>query len=395
MSVRLQVPFVDLRAQHAELRDQLEAAFRAALDDSGFIGGPRVASFEAAFAAFCGAAHAVALASGTDALELALRALGVGPGDLVVTVANTFMADVEAIVQLGASPRLLDVDRATYNLDVAWLERYLARQCGRGGDGVLRERASGLRVAAVMPVHLYGLPADMAAIGELAAAHGLAVVEDACQAHGAAYRLADGRWARAGTLGRVGCFSFYPGKNLGALGEAGAITTDDGELAARIRVLHDHGQSERYIHVSAEGVNARMDAIQAAMLEIKLGRLAEWNERRRQVAAWYRAALADSGLQLPVEPDGYRHAYHLYVVRVPRRERVRAYLAEHGVGTGLHYPIPLHRQPALAHLGLGEGSFPETERAAGEILSLPMYPHLGPEEVTYVATRLQEAVRCA
>jgi dTDP-4-amino-4,6-dideoxygalactose transaminase len=388
----MDIPFVDLRAQHDELRDAIESAFRRALDDSGFIGGPRVVAFEEAFARFCGAAHAVAVASGTDALELALRAAGVGPGDLVVTVPNTFIATVEAFHQLGAAPRFVDIEPTTYTIDVERLRAYLAEQCERDRHGVLRERATRQRVAAVIPVHLYGLPADMGPILALAEEHGVQVIEDACQAHGAEYRLPDGRWRRAGTMGRAGCFSFYPGKNLGALGEAGAVVSADAALAGQVRLLRDHGQREKYLSVTADGVNARMDAIQAAVLEVKLARLAEWNERRRQAASWYAEELAGTGLALPLEPEGARHVYHLYVVRVPERDRVRDALARQGVSTGMHYPIPLHRQPAFAHFELGPGSFPETERAAAEILSLPMYPHLTRAQVAYVADCLKRAL---
>ena len=386
------VPFVDLRAQHDELRDEIEAAFRRALDESAFAGGPRVASFEEAFTRFCGAEHAVGVASGTDALELALRAVGVGPGDLVVTVPHTFMATVEAFHQLGAAPRFVDIDPTTYCMDPELLRRYLDEQCERDRRGVPRERATGLRVAAIVPVHLYGLPADMASILAAADALDVPVIEDACQAHGAEYHLPDGHWAKAGTMGRAGCFSFYPSKNLGALGEAGAVVTDDAELAEQVRLLREHGQTGRYVHVSADGVNARMDAIQAAVLEIKLSRLAEWNERRRRAAAWYTEELAGTGIRLPVEPEGTRHVYHLYVVGMTDRDRVRDELVRQGIGTGLHYPIPLHLQPAFASFELGPGSFPASELAAAECLSLPMYPHITREQVAYVAARLREAV---
>ncbi|MER3420884.1 MAG: erythromycin biosynthesis sensory transduction protein eryC1 [Chloroflexota bacterium] len=388
------VPFVDLRAQHAELRAAIEQAFARALDESDFVGGPTVAAFEEAFARFCGVRAAVGVASGTDALELALRALGVGPGDVVVTVPNTFVATVEAFHHLGAQPRFVDIDPATYTMDPELLRAYLVERCVRDGAGVTRERGTGLRVAAVIPVHLYGLPADMAPILAVAAESDIPVIEDACQAHGAAYRLSDGRWLTAGSMGRAAAFSFYPGKNLGALGEAGAVTTDDAALAERVRLLRDHGQRERYLHLIPDGRNARLDAIQAAVLRLKLERLAEWNERRRRAAAWYAEELAGSGLHLPVEPEGRRHVYHLYVVRVPPREReqVRAALAERGVQTGLHYPIPLHRQPAFAHLEIGEGAYPEAERAAAEVLSLPMYPHLTRAQVAYVADALRRAL---
>jgi dTDP-4-amino-4,6-dideoxygalactose transaminase len=387
------VPFVDLRAQHEEIRPELEAAFAQALDQSAFIGGPAVTSFERAFAELCGTRYALALASGTDALELALRACGVGRGDVVVTTPHTFIGTVEGAVQLGAEPRFVDIDPATYNIDPALLRAYLEHACDRGADGTLRERGSGLRVAAIVPVHLYGLVAPMTEIMALGQELGVDVIEDAAQSQGARFRLADGTWVRAGMLGRVGCFSFYPSKNLGALGEAGAVVTSDERLAAEIGMLRDHGQAERYIHQSSKGVNARMDALQASFLSIKLARLDAWNERRRRVATWYAEELGDSGLQLPTEPEDSRHIYHLYVVRVPRRERVRAYLDAHGVATGLHYPIPLHLQPGFEELDLGPGLFPHTERAAEEILSLPMYPHLSREQVAYVAARLREAIR--
>ena len=388
----MNVPFVDLRAQHDELRDELEAAFRAALDDSGFIGGPRVASFEQAYARYCRVEHAISVASGTDALEFSLRAAGVGPGDIVVTVPNTFIATVEALHQLGAAPRFVEIDPVTYNMDTDLLAAYLRERCERDKAGILRDRVSGLRVAALLPVHLYGLPAEMNTIMALADEYALTVIEDACQAHGAEYLLAGGRRARAGTIGRAGCFSFYPGKNLGALGEAGAVVTNDRGLADQVRILRDHGQREKYVSVSPDGVNGRMDAIQAAMLEIKLSHLEDWNARRREAAGWYAEGLSGAGLQLPYEPEGARHVYHLYVVRVPERERVQAALTGKGIGTGLHYPVPLHRQPAFAGLDLGPVSFPETDRAAAEILSLPMYPHITRAQVAYVCASLNEAL---
>lgn len=388
----MNIPFVDLRAQHDELRDEIERAFASALDESAFIGGPRVASFEAAFGSFCGAAHAIGVASGTDALEFSLRAIGIGPGDVVVTTPHTFIATVEAFRQLGAEPRFVDIDPATYNIDTVKLQDYLTGHCERDRGGVLRERATRGRVAAIVPVHLYGLPAEMNAIMALAEEYGFDVIEDACQAHGAEYRLTDGRWAKAGTIGRAGAFSFYPGKNLGALGEAGAIVTDDAAVANEVRLLRDHGQTEKYVHASPDGVNGRLDAIQASVLEIKLSRLAAWNERRREAAGWYVEDLAGAGLQLPVEPDNARHVYHLYVVRAPGRDRVRDELTKRGINTGLHYPIPIHLQPAFAHMELGPGSFPESERAAAEIISLPMHPHLSRDQVRYVAEQLREVV---
>jgi dTDP-4-amino-4,6-dideoxygalactose transaminase len=390
----MQIPFVDLRAQHDELRDELEGAFRATLDESAFIGGPAVAAFERHFAEFCGARHALAVSTGTDAIELALRSHGVGAGDIVVTAPHTFIGTVEGAVQLGAVPRFVDIDLTTYNLDPDRLQAYLTGACGRDAGGTLRERDSGLRVAAILPVHLYGLPADMARILALGQDFGVTVIEDACQAHGARYRLPDGRWATAGTMAGIGCFSFYPGKNLGGVGEGGAIVLDDDALVAQIAMLRDHGQSERYVHATALGVNARLDGFKAAVLDIKLRRLADWNRRRQQVAGWYTEQLADTGLPLPVEPEGSEHVYHLYVVRVPGdlRDRIRERLADRGISTGLHYPIPLHLQPAFSDLGADPGSFPNAERAAREVLSLPIYPHMTHEQVAYVGQALREAI---
>jgi dTDP-4-amino-4,6-dideoxygalactose transaminase len=388
----MNIPLVDLRAQHDELRADILAAFSAVLDESAFVGGSRVVAFETAYAAFCGASFVSAVASGTDALEFSLRALGVGRGDLIVTSPHTFFATVEAPIQLGASPRFVDIDPTTFNLDPNCLAEYFHDRCSRDAQGVLRETESGARIGAIVPVHLYGLPADMNAILPLAAEFGVPVLEDACQAHGAEYRVADGGWKRVGTLGQIGCFSFFPSKNLGAMGEAGAVTTNDVALDSQVRVFRDHGQRERYIHVSPLGVNGRMDTLQAAMLTVKLARLDAWNEKRREVAGWYAEDLAGTGVALPLEPVGSRHVYHIYAIRLPNRDVVKQRLAERGISTGLHYPIPLHRQPALAELGLGPGSFPNAERAASEVLSLPMYPHLTREQVRFVSSQLIEAI---
>ena len=387
------IPLVDLRAQHDELRGELEAAFTATLDDSGFVGGARVSRFETAWAGFCGAEHAVAVGSGTDALVFAYRAAGIGPGDLIVTSPMTFAATAEAACLLGATVRFVDIEPDTYNLDVARLAEWLEQCCERDRSGVMRERAGGWRVAAIVPVHLYGLPVDMAALVPLAAAFDLPVIEDACQAHGAAVHI-NGRWVGAGALGRAAAFSFYPSKNLGALGEAGAVTTNDATLAETVRLLRDHGQPERYVHVLADATNGRMDALQAALLTIKLSRLVDWNERRQRAARWYDEELAALGVPLPSTPEGRRHVFHQYVVRVPaaERARIRTALEQHGIQTGLHYPIPLHLQPSLAALELGAGAYPEAERAAAEVLSLPMHPHLSHDDVREVAAALKQAL---
>lgn len=382
------VPFVNLRAQHDELRAELLAAFESAIDESAFIGGPRVESFERAFAAYCGAGHAVSCASGTDALRLALMAAGVGKGDAVITTPHTFIATTEAITQVGASPILVDIDLETYNLAPAAVEGFLAERCVIGADGRPVERATGLRVKALLPVHLYGLPADMSALSAIAARHGLALIEDACQAHGSHLRF-DGADRRAGSMGLAGAFSFYPGKNLGALGEGGAVTTDDAGLAAQMRVWRDHGSREKYLHISPDGWNARLDALQAAVLELKLACLDGWNDARRRAAGWYRERLAGDGrVILPVEPAGSHHVYHLFIVRLADREAARIALSEQGIGVGLHYPTPLHLQPCYADLGYHCGDLPNAELAAASILSLPMFPHITEQQIDTVCEAL-------
>ena len=383
------VSFVDLRAQHEEVRPAIDAAFQDILDRSAFIGGSHVKQFEADFAAFCGAGHAVAVSNGTDALRLALMGVGVKPGDEIITVPNTFIATVEAITQVGAYPVLVDILPETSNINPACVESFLINQCQPGAGGRLLNRTTGRPVTALLPVHLYGLPADLQPLRQLAKDYGLKLVEDACQAHGAAYLL-DGEWHRTGTLGQAAAFSFYPGKNLGAIGEGGAVVTNDAVLADQVRLWRDHGQSERYIHVTPEGWNARLDSVQCAVLGIKLKKLDEWNNRRRAAAAHYREALADLPLKLPVEPAQTRHVYHLYVVETPRREQLRQGLNARGIATGLHYPIPLHRQQAYAHLGLAEGTLPNAERSAANLLSLPMHPALTPAHVDEVATACRD-----
>ena len=386
------IPFVDLRAQHDELRAELDAALRDAIDRSSFIGGPFVAAFEEHFAAYCGVAHAVGCASGTDALKLALMAVGVSAGDEVVTAPNTFIATTEAITAVGAFPRFVDIDAATYGLSPRKLAEFLDAGCHPARDGRWVDAQSGRPVTAVIPVHLYGLTVDMAPILELAQRYNLAVIEDACQAHGAAYRL-NGEVRHAGSLGDIAAFSFYPGKNLGAMGEAGAVVTNDADAAGKMRMWRDHGQAQKYIHASPDGWNGRLDALHAAVLDIKLKKLEEWNERRRQVAQWYTERLAgDERVVLPVEPEDRRHVYHLFVVRLRDREKARQYLSDEGIGVGLHYPIPLHLQDAYRGLEWNTGDFPETERAAASILSLPMFPHLTEDQVDFVCSALKRVM---
>ncbi|HEX6292690.1 MAG TPA: DegT/DnrJ/EryC1/StrS family aminotransferase [Herpetosiphonaceae bacterium] len=384
----MHVPFLDLRAQHDELRAEIAQAIDAIIDQSAFIGGDAVATFEEHFAAYCGARHAVACANGTDALKLALMACGVRRGDEVITVPNTFIASVEAITMLGAHPCFVDVDSESYTLSPARLAEFVATGCRVDQDGRLINRATRRPVTAIMPVHLYGLPADMQPILELASRYRLCVVEDACQAHGASY-TSDGVARRVGTLGEAAGFSFYPGKNLGAIGEGGAVITRSAEQDQAMRIWRDHGQSQKYVHVSPDGWNGRLDALQCAILDIKLRKLDEWNARRRQAAAWYRERLAgDERIVLPVEPAGSRHVYHLFVIRLADRDAAYQALSEQGIGLGLHYPIPLHLQAAYRDLGWQQGDFPVSEAAASSILSLPMFPHLTEEQVDYVCAQL-------
>ena len=388
----MRVPFVDLRPQHNELRAEIELRIGQIIDTSTFIGGEPTQAFENHFAAYCGARHAVACANGTDALKLALMACGVRPGDMVITVPHTFIATVEAITMIGASPAFVDIDGPTYHMSPAKLAEFLETRCRRDGSGRVIDRQTGQPVRAVLPVHLYGLPVDMDPILEIARHYGLKVVEDACQAHGATYGL-NGAAKRAGALGDAAAFSFYPGKNLGAMGEGGAVTTYDTEMDRRMRVWREHGQVERYVHITPDGWNGRLDAVQCAILDVKLTKLDEWNERRRRAAQWYRERLAeDDQIVLPIEPQGRTHVYHLFVVRLPDRQHVQRALVEHGIGVGLHYPIPLHLQAAYRDKGWRKGDFPESERVAATILSLPMFPHITEEQVDYVCCRLRECL---
>jgi dTDP-4-amino-4,6-dideoxygalactose transaminase len=372
------IPFLDLVTPHVELEQELTQVFQQAIRTAGFIGGPMVENFEKAFADFCAVKHAVAVSSGTDALRFALKAAGVQAGDAVVTVPHTFIATTEAISQAGALPEFVDIDERTYNLDPEKLREYLEQKCTRDTSGKLISRRSGRQVTTVVPVHLYGQMADMDAILELADRFGLTVVEDACQAHGAQYfSRKQNRWLTAGSVGRAAAFSFYPGKNLGACGEAGAVTTNDPALAAHVSMLRDHGQAKKYYH-GMEGYNGRLDAIQAGILHVKLPHLTEWNKQRRARAAEYRKLFEATGspVKPPYEPSWSRAVYHLYVVRTEHREELMAFLKEQGIGTGIHYPIPLHMQKAYHALGYSAGDFPATERVANEIVSLPMYPQL-------------------
>lgn len=365
----LPVPFVDLKSPHRAMSTEILAVWKDILEDAAFVGGAQVEAFEAEFAHFVGARHCVGTSNGTDALRLALVAMGIRAGDEVITVPHTFIATTEAITLAGGRPVFVDVDRATGTIDPSLVERAITP-----------------RTRFLIPVHLYGQPADLDPLLELARKHDLQILGDACQAQGAEYR---GR--RVGAIETAAAFSFYPGKNLGACGDAGAVTTDDASLAARLRVLRDHGQARKYHH-EVEGSNARLDALQAAALRIKLRRLDAWNESRRMHAGRYLERLSSTPIELPQELAGRKHVYHLFVVRHPQRDRIQAALTEQGIGTGLHYPVPLHLQPAYHHLGLRSGSFPESERWASQGLSLPMFPDLTEEQVERVCVAVQRTL---
>lgn len=393
MTNTAKVPFVDLLTLHKELEAELLAVCKKVFETAGFIGGPEVEGFEREFAEYCGAKHCVGVNSGTDALRFALTAAGIHAGDIVVTVPHSFIATTEAISQAGAHIEFVDIDPRTYTMDPEKLRHYLETRCVLdAGSGCYIHRKLGKRVSAVVPVHLYGQMADMDPIQDLAERYKLVVIEDACQAHGAEYfSKRQNRWIQAGSAGRAAAFSFYPGKNLGACGEGGAITTNDEDLARKSAMLRDHGQSKKYYH-DLEGYNGRLDALQAGILRIKLRHLSRWNEQRRAAARIYDELLAplSGSVVCPVQPDFSKSVYHLYVVRTQFREELQKYLTEAGIGTGIHYPIPIHLQAAYSSRGWKPGDFPNTEKAAAEILSLPMFAGLTPEQQKRVAEKISQ-----
>ena len=363
----MQVPFVDLAAQYATIGPEIDRAISDVLRKTDFVLGKELALFEEEFAAFCDTKFAVGVDSGTSALELSLRAYGIGAGDEVITAANTFIATVLAISYTGATPVLADVDPTTYTLDPLRLKEAITP-----------------RTKAIIPVHLYGQPADMDPILELARQHSLIVLEDACQAHGATYK-----GKRAGALGHAAAFSFYPAKNLGAYGDGGMIVTNDEHVAVALRMLRDYGQSKKYRH-EILGYNRRLDTLQAEVLRVKLKYLDAWNEARREHAHVYNRLLCDSEVILPVEADYSKSVWHLYVIRSTERDALKAFLSSRGIATGIHYPVPIHLQPAYQHLGYEVGRFPITERCAKQDLSLPMYAELSPEQISFVAASIVE-----
>jgi dTDP-4-amino-4,6-dideoxygalactose transaminase len=361
-----EIPLVDLKAQYATIRDEVRRAIDEVLESMQLTIGPNVKAFDQEFASYIGTKHSIGVGSGTDALQLAIRACGVSPGDEVITVSFTFFATVEAILYANARPILVEVDERTMNMDAAAVAAAITP-----------------RTKAIIPVHLYGRTVDMKPLRQIAQDRNITIIEDAAQAHGA---ITDDGTTKAGASGRVGCFSFYCSKNLGAYGEAGSITTNDDRLAEELRALREHGQSTRYYH-PVVGYNARLDEIQAAILRIKLRRLQGWNKRRRELARTYSKLLADSGVITPEIPNGERHVFYVYCIRVPggRRDDLRKYLGERGIGTQIHYPVPIHLQQSAEFLGYRKGDMPVTERLATEVLSLPMFAELTDEQVERVA----------
>jgi len=363
----MNVPFVDLKSQYAQLRDEIVPVVQEVMENTAFVGGPYLKAFEEQFGRFCDAEHAIGVSSGTAALHVSLAACGIGAGDEVITVPNTFIATTEAISLAGAKTVFVDVEPESCNIDVSKIEAAVTP-----------------KTRAIIPVHLFGQPADMDPIMEIARRHDLMVIEDACQAHGAEYK-----GKRTGTLGHVGCFSFYPSKNLGAYGDGGMVVTNDDRIADKVRALSNHGQAEKNKH-AYEGFNYRLDGIQAAVLSVMLRHLESWNDKRRHSARRYDELLANLEVGRPIEKKFAKHVFHLYIVRLDRRAELAEHLRGRGVATGFHYPIALHLQEAYVQLGYGPGSFPVAEKLAGEVLSLPMFPDLTEEQIQHVVRGIEE-----
>lgn len=393
----MNIPFVDLKAQYHSIQDEIRKEINEVLENTSFVLGPKVQQFEKDFSKFVGTKHAIAVNSGTSALHLAYLAAGLKPGDEVITVSHTFVATIAPLIYIGAKPIFVDIDPVTYTMDVAPIEQAITS-----------------KTKAIVPVHLYGQPADLKPILEIAKKYNLTVIEDAAQAHGAEYLLGAQKneqekeeeakknvghtfpdslsWKRVGAFGHIGCFSFYPGKNLGAYGEGGMVVTNDDEIAEKIKMLRDHGSKNKYYH-DLIGYNYRMSGIQGAVLGVKLKYLNEWTEKRRQNAQKYNELLSSLPIGLPIEKEDRKHVYHLYVIRTKERNALQSHLKERGVATGLHYPIPVHLQKAYKFLGYKNGDFPVTENIVDEILSLPMYPELTEEEIHYVTVSIEEFFR--
>ncbi len=363
----MKVPFVDLKAQYKSIETEVQKAIKKVFDKSDFILGEELKLFEEEFAAYCGAKYCVGVASGTEALWLALLALGIKKGDEVITAANTFIATALAITMAGAKPVLVDIDPKTYNIDPRLIEEKITE-----------------KTKAIIPVHLYGQPAEMEEINKIAKKYGLFVLEDACQSHGAIYK-----GKRCGSLGDAAAFSFYPAKNLGAYGDGGAVVTNSTEIAEKIRMLRDYGQKEKYHHL-VKGYNSRLDTLQAAILRVKLKKLDEWNKKRMEAAEQYHQLLKKEDIVLPEIAPDRTHVFHLYVIRIKRRDHARKFLEKNGISTGIHYPIPIHLQPSFKEIGYKEESFPVTETYSKEVLSLPLYPEIKREQIEYVSQKIEE-----
>lgn len=365
----MKVPFVDLKRQYSSIKPEIDAAIQDVLDNTAFIMGENVKNFESNFAKFCGVKHAIGVSSGTSALHLALLGAGIKPGDEVITVPNTFIATAEAISHVGAKPVFVDIDKETYTINVSKIKDKITE-----------------KTKAVIPVHLYGQMVEMDDLMELAQDNNLKIIEDSAQAHGAEYKC-----RKAGTIANSGCFSFYPGKNLGAYGDAGMVTTNDDEIAENVKILRDHGRSDKYEH-KIIGFNHRIDALQAAILNVKLRYLNGWTDARRKNAKLYNELLSNVDVVTPVEKEYSKHVYHLYVIRTRRRDELQKYLKTQGIATGIHYPIPLHLQPAYSHLNYKKGDFPVTEEYSGEIMSLPMFAELTEEEIEGVVDKIKKFI---
>ena len=385
----MKVPFLDLKAQYESIKDEINEAIQRVLDSCAFAGGAFVDQFEKEFASFCDCDYAIGVGSGTEALWLVMLAMGIGPGDDVITVPSTFLATAEAISFTGANPVFVDIDEKTYTMDPQKLSEFIEEKCHfNASTNQLINQSTKRPVKAVIPVHLFGQTADMDPIMAIAKSHGLIVIEDACQAHGALYK---GRLA--GSIGDAGCFSFYPGKNLGAYGEAGAIVTHNAELDKTVRMLRDHGQSQKYLHAKI-GWNARMDGLQGSILSVKLKYILEWNEKRRRNAKLYDEMLTGlNGIIAPKEAEDRKHVYHIYAICIQNRDTLIKALAAKDIYCGIHYPVPVHLQEAFRSLGIRIGSFPTAESCAAEFVSLPMFPELSKEQIEYVVNGIRQFVK--
>lgn len=389
----MKIPLVDLKSQYEGIKEEIQKALNRVLDNTAFILGEEVTKFEEEFAKYCGTKYAIGTSSGTSALHLALLSLGIGEGDEVITTPYTFTATVETIIHCGAKPVFIDINPRNYNIDPQKLEDYLKLSERSGDPDPSSPRSSGrTRLKAIIPVHLYGQPVDLDPILKLAKRHNLKVIEDACQAHGAIYKPKMKneklKIKRVGSMGDVGCFSFYPGKNLGAYGDGGMVVTNDEGIAKKIRMLRDHGRKEKYEHLMV-GYNYRLDGLQAAILRVKLKYLDDWNEKRRKNASIYNELLKGLDVTIPYEEEYARHVYHLYVIRTKRRDKIYKFLQEKGIACGIHYPLPLHLQKAYHSLGYKEGDFPVAEECAKEVISFPIYPELKRDQIEYIAKTLK------